>query len=386
MAQEESPTRLLFAYVGDTLGGSHISSLTLLEELKKMPGYDPCVAIAQEGPLSAFLTRKAIDFTRFPEPVGGLHYSLKTGLLPALLSAPRLARWLRAEKIDIVHTQDFRMHVLWAVACRFAGIKHILHLRSPQKASVPFTLLALLSSRLLVVSFYGRDLLSSFLARRTTVVPNPIQAPLSSRRTARESILKNYNLAESDFLVGWAGHFSERKRPEDFAGLIVSLWNENLRNVKFIMFGDNATELGWQVREMLSDPLQKGSVCLAGWVDNYPTLVAGLDLIVSTSESESNPRNLVEALISQTPVLASDIGPNKEVVADGLFGELFRLGDIEELRKKTLRLIAGDSQATAKTLEASVYLRNRHDPQQHAELVASIYLHELRSKTRQKEE
>ena len=54
-----APLRILFPYVGDTVGGSHISSLTLAQALD--PGrYEVVVALHGRGQLDEYLARLGI--------------------------------------------------------------------------------------------------------------------------------------------------------------------------------------------------------------------------------------------------------------------------------------------------------------------------------------
>lgn len=54
---------------------------------------------------------------------------------------------------------------------------------------------------------------------------------------------------------------------------------------------------------------------------------------------EGFPLTVLEAMAVGRAVVASDLGPRREMVQDGVTGFLFRSGDIEDLRRKARRLI-----------------------------------------------
>lgn len=370
--------RVLFPYVGDTVGGSHISSITLVKSLLSAPNIQPIVALESEGRLSKYLLSKEIPFYFFPRPVGGLHYGLINGLLPSLLSAPRLAVWLREERFDVVHTHDFRMHLLWSFACRLSGVKHVLHVRSLQRASRGFRLLAKLASQVITVTTFASQFLGPALAQSVVVVPNPVEpAPGSqSRRWSRSKLIEEICALETDFVVGWSGNFSGRKRPEDFIHLVANLPGPIVSRTRFLMFGDYSSVTGDKVKALIKFYSLEDSVWLIGWVDDFPQLVGGLDLLVATSEQESFGRILVEAIIAGTPVIASDIGAHSEVLRQGRFGKLFPTGDLKELISITANHLADRSERSEsikRTLTGAIFFKSFYSPEKHSERFVEIY-------------
>lgn len=361
--------------MGDTVGGSHVSSLTLVGQLAKSEEVEPIVALEREGKLSEHLERRGLPFKFFPHPIGGLHHGLKSGLLPALLSAPRLAAWLRAERFEIVHTNDFRMHVLWSVASRLAGVKHVLHLRSPQRASLGFRLLANSATQVVTVTDYCRHLLGPALSKRVLVVPNPVEPVQSarSRERARGQLFGKTRIPKTSFTVGWSGNFLDRKRPEDFIRLAINLPEPILTRTSFLMFGDHSSSAGDRVKALITQHSLEDKVRLVGWDDDFPELVGGLDLLIATSEEESFGRTLVEAIIAGTPVIASDIGAHSEVLREGRYGQLFPTGNVEKLVSLAAKHLQDMSSGIKLTLEGSSFLTNFHSPASHSERLIAVY-------------
>ena len=60
-------TRVCFPFVGDSLGGSHMSTLLLIEGLARSR-YEPVLVVHEEGPLTAHLEARDIPFELLPLP------------------------------------------------------------------------------------------------------------------------------------------------------------------------------------------------------------------------------------------------------------------------------------------------------------------------------
>lgn len=70
---------------------------------------------------------------------------------------------------------------------------------------------------------------------------------------------------------------------------------------------------------------------LPGSSDRVPQLMRMLDLFVLPSLNEGVSNTILEAMASGVPVLATRVGGNPELVADGIAGALFEPGDVQGL-------------------------------------------------------
>jgi glycosyltransferase involved in cell wall biosynthesis len=58
-----------------------------------------------------------------------------------------------------------------------------------------------------------------------------------------------------------------------------------------------------------------------------------VDLVVQSSWTEGMPNVILESLLMEVPVIATDVGGTREVICDGDTGVLIRPGDVIELKK-----------------------------------------------------
>lgn len=76
-----------------------------------------------------------------------------------------------------------------------------------------------------------------------------------------------------------------------------------------------------------------------GMIENTGDFFKSLDIYVQPSFAEGLPNSVMEAMVEQRPVIASDIGGNNDLVEDGVSGLRFRAGDAEQLGEQLSRLV-----------------------------------------------
>src|SRR5690606_2757170 len=125
------PARICFPFSGDIVGGSHLSALGLLRWLDRTR-FDPLVVTQYpRGKVSQLFRDNGLTvLTPFdwPEVPPNKHVGLNA-IRAALARAAPQVTFLRHQGIDIVHTNDGRTHVSWALAAKLAGTKLLWHHR-----------------------------------------------------------------------------------------------------------------------------------------------------------------------------------------------------------------------------------------------------------------
>ncbi len=76
-----------------------------------------------------------------------------------------------------------------------------------------------------------------------------------------------------------------------------------------------------------------------GKTANVHELIAGSDLLLSTSESESFGLTIAEAMSCEVPVVATSVGGVPEVLRDGIDGKLAPLGDIQAMAEAAIEIL-----------------------------------------------
>lgn len=232
-----------------------------------------------------------------------LHYH---ALGPGLFSP--LARLLsRSRVVQTVHGRDDK-RAKWGRAGRY-----LLRLGVTVSARVPH--------RTLVVS---RELADEYLhefGRDTLVVPNAIP-PVELVEPGE--MLRSLALEPGGYVIS-VGRLVPEKAPHE----LIDAYVDSELALPLIMVGGAAP--GTDYAAELSDSAKRSErVMLAGPIygEGLAELLTSAAVFVSASHLEGLPTAMIEASRAGVPVVASDIGPHREILgADGPGRRLFRTGD-----------------------------------------------------------
>ena len=366
---------VLFPFVGDSLGGSHVSALTLIDALPAF-GIQPVVGLHQtDGPLAAHLESRGTPFELLPSSSVVTGGPLPVELFRMLRASFSLAPMLRARAWRFVHTNDARMHMTWTLAARRAGCAHIWH----QRTINPSRRLGLYSrfpARVLTISDYCRSGLPAAMAARARVVDEPFDLPEISgdaKAAHRRRLAQEFSMPPDAAIVGFVGNMAAQKRPALFLEIAAMLTQRAGDNCHFVMIGDTR---GFLTSERQAE-LQRGG--LAGRVHipgpRFPILpyMAGFDVLVAPGVGEGLGRTVIEAMLLSTAIVAADDGGHRDIVAHGQTGLLARPDDAGDFVDKLSTLL--EDQALRATLAAAgrTATHQRYDARRHAATLAEIY-------------
>ena len=118
-----------FPFVGDSLGGSHKSSLILINHLDKKK-YNPIIVLHERGLLSSYFEKNKIKYIFFPlkKLAGSDPNPIKT-IYQILKNFLNIQKFLKKNKINIVHTNDLRCNLSWSLPSKLFA-NHVWHQRT----------------------------------------------------------------------------------------------------------------------------------------------------------------------------------------------------------------------------------------------------------------
>lgn len=327
--------RVLFPYAdGETIGGSHTSSLTLAAQLDRS-AFSPIVLLhGKQGALGRHVEELGLQTIRleFPRVLAGRlkrakgHASLTQYLLRTV---PSLVGLLRREQIDIVHTNDGGMHASWALPTKMAGARFIWHHRqAPDARGINF-IAPIFADRILSVSEFSRPSRPILpVANRFEVVRSPfnLSPDLPDRDAARSALLTEIGAPPNAALIGYFGALTPRKRPDHFVRVVHELRAAMPgRPVHGVVFGtEPVAGLGVeaQCRNLIDELELAGHLHLMGHRTPVEPFMAAVDVLAVTALDEPFGRTLIEAMHVRTPVVATRHGGNPEAIVGGQSGFL----------------------------------------------------------------
>ena len=364
--------------MGDSVGGAQISAATLIRALP--PDIDPVVVVHRDGPLAAYFDAKGITCRRLPlSRIPGRHASPLHQVWALAAASRSLARFLRTERIDIVHTQDGRMHVAWGSAAALTRTAHVWHQRSPRKSSRLVDFFLARADAIIAISEAARTSLPAAEASRAQVIYNPVASVSHgrSRDLARREILQIANISGLSggtdvLIVASVGNLREVKQPILLARAVCELALRATSPVLLAVFGDDHDRFIPRMEAAMEEAGDRAQLVHFGFRHPIEEWLAGCDLLLATSNGDAFGRTLVEAMAVAVPVIAVDAGGHREIVTDGVDGVLVADQDPKALAAAALT-IAGNSELRSRLVAGGRKRVRSFAPENHAAAVVTIY-------------
>jgi glycosyltransferase involved in cell wall biosynthesis len=252
--------------------------------------------------------------------------------LSASLAIPRLARWIRRERPDVVQTWMYHADLIGGVAARLAGgvpvawnIRHSdLDPRDSRRTTIwtaracahlsrkiPARIVCCSDSAFRVHSDLGYD------AARMVVIPNGFDVKrFKPDPIARRGLREELRLADDTPLIGQIGRFDPQKDHHNFIRA-AALLRATHPVARFVLCGDALTRENSQVRDWLDEAGLGSGVHLLGRREDVARVHAALDILtLSSAFGEGFPNVVGEAMASGVPCVVTDVGDSAMIVGD----------------------------------------------------------------------
>ena len=253
----------------------------------------------------------------------------------------RLARLLRALRVDIVHTRNAEPFFYGMVAARLAGVPVIIHSEhgrtfpeKPLRARVQRFLLSGANAAFSVSERLKEDLVRELGVNpaRFEVIHNGVDierfrsAPSTGERRP----------ADAGVVIGSVGRLAPVK---NYALLLQAMAQlPAVPAVRLLLVGEGPERPSLEA--LAAGFGLAGRVQFAGHRDDVPRALREMDIFVLPSTSEGMSNTLLEAMAAGVATVASDAGGNSEVIVPEVSGLLFPSADVVALAAQLGRLIS----------------------------------------------
>lgn len=259
-----------------------------------------------------------------------IHVSIRNSF--GVLSAIRLADYIRENNIEIVHAHVARDYIPASIACLMAKrAKFVLtrHVLFPLK---PFNRFALknIARAIGVSEAVAKGLRSIFPPAKVVVISNGIDfRNYSSDSAASEGqdFRKLHGIGTEVPLIGTLGELKEIKGQRDFV-LAAREVAEAIPDCHFAIVGkDNLRDRSFrrELKRLVRVFGMEDRFLWLDWLEDTSAFYSAIDLFVSPSHTESFGLAILEAIAHETPVVAT-----RTEGAVQLLGETGRFAPIED--------------------------------------------------------
>jgi len=347
---------ILHVIHGLTLGGAEVDAVQKAIALVERYGYDVTVCCLMRR--GALASRAEAAGIRVVGPLMRHRYDV--------LAARPLRRLLRGEAWSVVHTHllaaNFVTAAVWltlplAQRPLLLFAEHAMAERWPRTA---WWLYRWMQRRVAAILVPTQVAASSYaargIARETLIVlPNGLDVARfeeADRAQARRAIRRSLRVPDDAYVVGTVARLQKVK---GLAGLVSAVAD---LPVHLIVIGDGPERaaLAGQVEALGL----KDRVYLVGARTDIPHLLAAFDLFVLPSLSESFGISVAEALLADTPVIATEVGGVPEITAGGKHAFLVPPGDTLALERAIRWAIDHGEEARAKARAGHAFIARNY--------------------------
>jgi glycosyltransferase involved in cell wall biosynthesis len=323
------PARLAIVLDQTAVGGAERLLLDLCRQFDRTLVEPRLVCLRAEGPLG--------DAFREVAPVEVLE---RTGRFD-MRTLPRLVRSLRAARADVVLVAHHNRAALalGRVAARVAGAANVVAAHDMDLTRVGGRVLPrhvvetlfLSEALVLLAPSQGRYLHDEEGVGRfpwrwapEVVIPNGIVVGPQPGAAERAEARRRLGLDDADLVIGIAARLSRQKAHHVLLRAVALLRADRPR-LRLVVIGGGAEEPA--LRALVAELGISGHVLFTGVRDDVRELLPGCDVTCLSSVHEGAPLVVLESMAAGVPVVATDCGAVRDLVADGREGYVVPVGD-----------------------------------------------------------
>ena len=311
-----------YPFVGDSIGGSHISAVTLIKSIRETrPEIQPSVIVfCADKDFTAYLSKSNIPYY----DIGlKLSKSSKIGIvLDVCRSFFKLIQLLRNERIDIVHTNDLRVNLIFLVACKFSSAKHLWHQRTSMPKSILGQRIFLLCDKFVTVSnFVSSQIRIRTQMKKVCRVYNPIDAYAA---TPEELTKRVDSFKKKPAVVAFIANITAQKNANVFVNIAQMAVSERLCDFEFVMIGRSNEAFRREIQSLRSRGELDDSFRMLGFREDIDECLTKVDFLIVPAEGDGFGRTLIESMRAGVVVLAYDSGGHAEIIEHNFSGVLVK--------------------------------------------------------------
>ena len=151
----------------------------------------------------------------------------------------------------------------------------------------------------------------------------------------KEKNREKYNYSKDDFILIYVGELSYRKH-QDLLIYAINILKDKIQNVKLLLVGQG--KLMEEYKTLVNKLGLQEYVEFLGYRKDVANLLMMADVAVSSSRQEGLPLNILEAMATGLPVVATDCRGNRDLVANEENGYIIPLNDYESFAEAIIKI------------------------------------------------
>jgi len=263
-------------------------------------------------------------------------------------SITKLRRLVLKNKIDIVHSHEYKSDVIAFIATRFISAKLIATTHGWIAINLKVKFYEFLDSQVLrffdkiiaVSNIMRQELLKSRISpSKIAVIENALDFSAFQVSGSRANLIKELGLSPNAFIIGAVGRLS-LERGYIYLLKAAKKVIESFPSVVFLLVGD-----GYLKDSLIAETERLGikdKIYFLGFRNDIHNIISVMDIFISSSLKESFGLALVEAMAAGKAVVATKVGIALDIIKEGETGILIEPKNREAIYKAIARLLTDE--------------------------------------------
>jgi L-malate glycosyltransferase len=289
-------------------------------------------------------------------------------------------RFLKMNSVDIVQSYFHDATLFGIMAARIAGVRKTISCRRDMgfwynpKVLRRLSAVNMLTSRILVNSQAVKDAVSrseGVRSKKIDVMLNGIDLKAFDARKPVDLFHEFKEISPADKVVGMVANINREVKRGDLFVRAAGIVAKSQPKVKFLIIGSGKHEN--DLKRLIHELDLDGIFILGGKRVSAAEYIKSFDVGVLTSDSEGFSNVIMEYMAAGIPVVATDVGGNREIIKDDSLGLLVPPNDHMALAHALSCLLGHDGKRAQMGSCARLHIRSSFAWEEKMEEVTMYY-------------
>jgi glycosyltransferase involved in cell wall biosynthesis len=184
-----------------------------------------------------------------------------------------------------------------------------------------------------------------------------------------DSLNKELNIESRDLVLSIIGEINKNKNQKQIIDAVVNL-RSKYDNIKLLIVGDG--DMYQEIASYIEEKNSQEYIKMLGFRRDIPEILSLSDIVVSCSYREGLPKNIIEAMISKSAIICTNVRGNKDLVTNMENGILVPVNDSEKMTQ-AIELLYTDRELLKAMGEKSYGLAHEYSLDKVLNQMESIY-------------
>lgn len=256
----------------------------------------------------------------------------------------KIAWYLRQNKFDLIHVSGGAWQYKGVIAAKLSGLKVVWHLND---SSLPwvFRKIFFFLDRFVDANIYASERTRNYYKKYTTsniseyIIPAPVDSNYFIPADNYDTVQSFSNMNDK-IIIGMVANVNPVKGIDVFIKVAERL-NCIHSNLQFVVAGQIHKRQEPYYLKLQQECRIRSVLNLefCGAVDDVRGLLHQMTIYLCTSNAESSPISVWEAMSMGKALVSTDVGDVSKYVIPGISGEIAAIGDVNGLAEKASKLI-----------------------------------------------